>query len=559
MEGVMIEYTKNTTGHLNINNMMMRSLIALIFIASTLNLSAQSITPTQDVTVNDIVWYTIVFTETPLGNYWDATGGSVIETTENNSTNTYKARVAWNNVGVQTITFSDVAGPRANEDITVNHPPVQPGSVSGQSTVCLNSTASLIATDASEGDGTYTYTWQWSNSQTSGFVTAPGTNNQLNYTTPAISGNKYFRIHYDDGYTTAVSDAVLVNNYVVMQVGSIDTSNDMVCSGQSPSPITSIGLPTEGDENYIYLWEWSDYESSGYEAAPGDNNDPSYQPPVMTIKKYFRRKESDGCGTQLWSDSKLINVATPYTMGTITGTEMFCYGANIDVDLTYTGDINHPLTLLTWERKAPGQNWEPDTNTFTANYTENNAPAGTQYRVVAGNVCSTQKTVATTVNNYLELQAPTVSGSHEICSNTTIGLSGTAASGGKGTASYTYTWLWSDVAGHSYSAAPGSNNQLSYTTPAISSKKYFKLRVDDGCHVKTSSSYITVDDYEAMQPGSINAFDDLVCTGSAPASIPSTGLPSNGDESFTYLWQWSDYETSGYEAAPGDNLSLIHI
>ena len=110
------------------------------------------------VAINDTEVYFIATAITPLGNYWEVTGGTVISTTANNSTNEFTATIKWNIAGSQTITFSSFGGSLATMNVTVGSLPAKPPTPTSTSNTCG---ANVLTRNGSIPTGE---TWYWQNS-----------------------------------------------------------------------------------------------------------------------------------------------------------------------------------------------------------------------------------------------------------------------------------------------------------------------------------------------------------------------------------------------------------
>ncbi|MCX2740666.1 gliding motility-associated C-terminal domain-containing protein [Pontibacter anaerobius] len=193
--------------------------------------------------------------------------------------------------------------------------------------ICEGDTpAPLIGSEPSGGGGRpYTFLWEVSTTGPSaGFASAPGTNDDVNYTIPAgglRQGETWFRRAVTSAGCTSYSEAVKITLYPGLANNEISADETQVCIGTSPTILNGTE-PTGGNGNYAYLWESSTTgPAAGFGEAVGVNAGQNYSPGNLTVTTWFRRVVSSAaCGADT-SGVLEIRVAPALRNNTITATQ----------------------------------------------------------------------------------------------------------------------------------------------------------------------------------------------------------------------------------------------
>ena len=154
-------------------------------------------------------------------------------------------------------------------------------------------TVPLPASSPMGGSGDYFYLWQQSENNLE-WGTAEGDYFFRDYLPLAKLDTMYFRRIVRSGLIIDTSNAIMAISLQPINNNNI-TGGGQVCENQSPATILQSGeLLTGGTGQYNYLWEMND--SNGFSQAPGMNNLPDYDPPVLKEVAVFRRTvKSDIC------------------------------------------------------------------------------------------------------------------------------------------------------------------------------------------------------------------------------------------------------------------------
>lgn len=173
-------------------------------------------------------------------------------------------------------------------EITVNRR-VTNNSITESQDICSTTTIPdmLIGSIPRWGGGTLVYLWESSlTGNDDDFGPAPGTNNQSNYTPPAISQTTWFRRSVIAGSCAPVrSNEVRLTFVPPIENNIITASQTTVCEG---------GLPTlrgsSGSGGVAFLWESSTTSATtGFNPAPGTNDGAEYTPPGLNQTTWYRR------------------------------------------------------------------------------------------------------------------------------------------------------------------------------------------------------------------------------------------------------------------------------
>ena len=347
--------------------------------------------------------------------------------------------------------------------------------VSAEQTICSGQTPSrLTGSVPSGGNAPYNFTWEISTSGSSGFTEAPGINNTIHYTPPALNQTTWFRRKVTSGLCSeSVSEAVKITVNEAIRNNTI-AGTQTTCAGTVPALITGSN-PSGGSGTYNYLWEYShESETSGFKPAPGNNSTHSYQPGALTQTAWFRRiVRSAPCPAEP-SEAVKITVNPTITNNTITGSQLVCYG-NTTTPLTGTAPAGGNGTYTyRWEYSTVSatDGFAPASgNNSGATYTSGSLTQKTWFRRVV--VSAPCESISNAVLATVELlpEPPLAKGS-TVCPNEAATITASTP-----VSSYKLEW---------YDQPTGGNllhTGSSYTTPALANTTdYFVQTVNsNGC------------------------------------------------------------------------------
>jgi hypothetical protein len=196
-------------------------------------------------------------------------------------------------------------------------------------TVCYNTARTFTLAAATGGSGV-TYQWQQSSNNTT-WTNATGTSNGQTYTTPALTGNMYYRrIVTDAACGAATSTSALVTARANFTAGAITTASGNASTGVAPGiTIASATSAGGGDGTITYKWERTGQVAKSLAtntATYAINNDASNY--AVAGVYYFTRYAHDGTCNTDWTASTgqyTLTVATPPPPGS--GTNTWACGA----------------------------------------------------------------------------------------------------------------------------------------------------------------------------------------------------------------------------------------
>jgi gliding motility-associated-like protein len=197
--------------------------------------------------------------------------------------------------------------------------PVNGGTIASNQTICeapgdpANLTNSTGATGGSN-TGVYNYQWEESTVSAAGpFNTIPLATSTT-YNPPAgATATTFYRRRVNSGVCVgqniAYSNVITVTVNQVVDPGSIGNPQT-ICSGQDPAILTSTALPSGGNGvTYTYQWQESATGGgAGFAAASGTITNPTYDPPVLTSTRFYRRRVTSGVCAPTFSNEIEVTV-----------------------------------------------------------------------------------------------------------------------------------------------------------------------------------------------------------------------------------------------------------
>jgi gliding motility-associated-like protein len=282
--------------------------------------------------------------------------------------------------------------------IAVDPVPASANTIGPAQELCEGDTpAPLIGSRPTGGGGSpYTYLWEVSSlGPEEGFVTAPGTSNEENYTIPAGALNQsqtWIRRAVTSGGCTSYSDPIAITVFPAIENNTI-SDNQVVCTGTAPEPLTG-SAPTGGNGNYTYQWLSSTLgPDRGFAAAAGTNTSQSYTPGNITQTTYYTRVVTAGDCTPDTSAVITIEVNQGILNNSITASQpSVCAGQTVVVFQGSTPTGGTGAYTYLWESSTSGPdvgfNPAPGVNDGIS-YTSSTLTQNTWFRrVVSSQGCS---------------------------------------------------------------------------------------------------------------------------------------------------------------------------
>jgi|GEM_PF-1473122 len=252
-----------------------------------------------------------------------------------------------------------------------------------------------------------------------------------------------------------------------------------------------------------------------------------------------------GCGTEVISDSVMVNITPQTVPGKTNGNANVCESAN-------AGNINlgnYVGSIVKWQSSANnGTSWVDVANTAAImSYT--NLVNTTWFRaVVQSGVCpaSYSDTAIVTVSKTVN---PANAGlDKQLCADVSTQLIGNATGNGE-------TGIWQQISGPSTASIISANTPATTVNNLATGVYQFEWRLSNNVCPATRDT-IVVTNYPSLQ-NSINTTEIKICSGQ-PVTINGTAA-LGGTGSYTYQWQQSadNINWTNIPSANGVNYSFI--
>lgn len=405
--------------------------------------------------------------------------------------------------------------------------------------ICYSGSTSLVVS-ATGGDGTYYYQWQESDAQTSSpvFVDVPMATSAT-FNPSGLTSSKYYRAIVSSGVGCGrdTTDYVIVNVYPEFQPGTV-SGGSSICYNTIPTETLSATYASGGGGCAIN-WQMSTSKTGPFSDIPGEHAPTYAHSSALTTTTYFRVKYTSnfGCGDRYSNVDSIVvwpDVIAPVISASDNST--ICIGATSPVlsiqTLPTGGDGAY---VYTWQVKV-GNSWvDIDPVVHTDSYQPGPLTETTRFRLKTESLCKIVLSNYVQVNVYEELVPGTIGSSLEIChgASTSLGFNTMPQNGG---GNYQYQWQESDD-NSVFSDIVGATSPT-YTTPSLSSNKYYRVKVTSTCSSAfTNSVLITV--RTPFTRGMITGVD-TICFGATPGIVSLSTSFSGGEGSYLYQWMKSE-------------------
>ena len=391
-------------------------------------------------------------------------------------------------------------------NITVNPTPVP--TLSGPSSVCVNSTGNVYTTETSMSN----YVW---NISAGGNITAGGGTGDNTVTiTWTGTGAQTVKVKYTNGSCTS---GFTTYNVTVNPLPTPTLSGPApVCVGSTGNVYTTQGGMTG------YIWNVS---SGGTVTAGGTGTSNTV---TVTWNNVGAQSVSVNyttvAGCQGASPAVYPVTVNALPVPTITGPTPVCVNSTGNVYSTETGMTNYLWNVTGGAITAGGGTGN---NTVTVTWTGAGVKS-VSVNYTNGNGCTAS---TPTVYNVIVNTAPvpTISGPADICGTPSTGNIYTTETGMTG-------YTWSVSGGGTITGGSGSNSiTVTWTIPGSQSVSV-NYNNANGCTAASATVYPVVV-HQTFVVGSISA-DQTINTGTAPAMLIGVA-PTGGITPYTYQWQSS--------------------
>ncbi|WP_324670953.1 gliding motility-associated C-terminal domain-containing protein [Hymenobacter sp. GOD-10R] len=358
-------------------------------------------------------------------------------------------------------------------------PALTAGSIAANQTLCAGATPNLLTSTAGPTGGTSTYGYQWELSADNSTWTAISGATNETFAPGPLTATTYFRRQVTSGgCTTTPSNVVVITIAPALTAGTIG-ADQTLCTGGTPSSLTSSAPAAGGLGTITYQWELSTDNVTW--AAIGSANGLTYVPGQLNTTTYFRRRAnaSSGCAPA-YSNVVTIGVVPALTAGVISTNQTLCAGAT-PAQLTNTTSPTGGTGTYTyqWESSTDNATWTAINGATGADYAPGPLTTTTYFRRrVTSGPCGPVYSPTATLTVLPTLLAGSIAADQTICAGATpSSLSSTNdASGGTGT----YVYQWESSPDNSTWTAIGGANNPTFAPSSLTATTYFRRRVTSG-------------------------------------------------------------------------------
>lgn len=341
---------------------------------------------------------------------------------------------------------------------------VVPGSLSGNQTICYNTTPEEILLQADEtiggGDSGYDYTIQWSiddndyydTSESIFFEEPTSLGEDLSGYIGDITTSLFFRVKTSSSQPflcgPKYSNSVYIEVYDSLNPGAL---NDVPphCYNTAPDSLYFTELPTGEGGMYYYTW-LSQIDGGEWDTLLVDNI--AYLPDnFLTSVSHKVVIESILCETEATTDPIYLEIYPELIPGTIISSDEICYNEipNLLQD-EYAVTGGNGIYTYSWYEKVSEQAWE-ESNIYTLEYQPGPLFETTEYKLTysSGGGCGTvESNVIEVVVNSLPDSCEII-GSSELCANQSMVLYEASVVNSE----YEYHWIFEhgDIMGGEFS------------------------------------------------------------------------------------------------------------
>ncbi len=416
--------------------------------------------------------------------------------------------------------------------ITMNHPPLMPGSISGTGSVCEGATETYSITPVT---GATSYTWSL---PSGAFIASGYGTNSISVTVASTSGTVCVTADNSCGSSEPQCMPVTVFGSLSGVVPGAITGSSAVCSGATDVAYSISEMSDATSYSWTVPAEASIVSGSGTNSILVDFGTTSGNVSVTA---------SNSCGS---SDARVLAVTvSPNSVGgSISGSSNICLGSDTGT-MTLSGNVG---AVTKWQKSRDGGGWV-DISRTEITYSETPSLAGAwEYRAeVRSGACSAVYSASHTVNVAPTSVGGTVTGGTAvICEGSPTGTM--TLSGHTGTV---VRWQRSTDGGSSWADISHTAETYSETPPATGSIQYRAI-VQSGSCATANSAAQTITVNPATVGGTVTGGTTPICLGENTGTMTLSGHTGTIDR-----WQrttnggstWTDitHTATTYSETPG--------
>ncbi len=387
----------------------------------------------------------------------------------------------------------------ATISITMTHPPLMPGSITGPSAICESATESY---SISAVTGASSYTWTL---PSGAFISSGYGTNSVNITFASSSGTVCVTADNSCGSSEPQCMPVTVFGSLSGVLPGAITGSSAVCSGGTDISYSISEMPDATSYSWTVPAEASIVSGSGTNSILVDFGTSSGNVSVIA---------SNSCGS---SDSRVLAVTvSPNSVGgSISGTSSICLGSDTGT-MSLSGNVG---AVTKWQKSRDGGGWV-DISRTEITYSETPSLAGAwEYRAeVRSGACAAVYSASHTVNvSPTSVGGEVSGGSSPIClgsSTGTLNLSGYTGS--------VVRWQRSSDDGSTWSNISHVATSYSETPPSTGTWQYRAVVQSSPCSEAFSLAR-SIEVSPTTVPGSVTGGTTPICIGSATGTLTLSG------------------------------------
>ncbi len=408
--------------------------------------------------------------------------------------------------------------------------------ISGNATICYNTTPNNLAVTiaAQGGAGRYSYQWQQSADGVTFTNITDATNTSLQLGN--LTQTTYYQLVTTDIECGSVtSNVVTITVYDDLKVSVAEKTQPLCFQTKGKIRVNATGA---GDK-FTYQWQKLN-DNSNFVDISGANNVEYEVSGDNAGTFYYRCVVSPifGC-TKKTSDTIPVLVYDDVTAAQIGDNDTICYGFDSKtlsiVKSAQGGDGK--FTYRWMQRSIAKTNFEYIAGETFESYTPRNLTGTTEYKLEISNVCKTVYSNTITIVVRERLNPPEISYAGDtICYNTVPNVLRRSVNA-KGGSDDSFTYQWQQSAdGLTFIDIAGETGDL-YAPTALKTNHYYRLRASsEKLCGDIYSNVIAIHVYDSLYAVASTAVSHICYQTSASMSVVARG----GGEAYSYQWQQSE-------------------
>jgi Ig-like domain CHU_C associated/PKD-like domain len=420
---------------------------------------------------------------------WQSSIDNTLYTDINLATgNTYDSGSLVQNTWFKRVVTSTVNGTTCSASatllVTVNT--INPGSISGNQTICNGGNPNAFTSVAATGAGIISYQWQSNTTGCGGSWTNIAVATSSTYDVPAgLAVTTYYRrIAFSTLNSIVCND---FSNCIVVSVNSVTggtVGSDQTLCGTNPAAFTEITSATVSG-TISYQWQSNTTGCGGSWTNIAGATTSTYDAPAgVVVTTYYQRVTFSTLNSVVCSASSncIIVTANAITSGTISGNRTICNGgdpAAFTVSVAATGtNLTYQWQISTTTSAGP---WSNIFGEINATY---DAPGPitqtTYYRRIA--TATVNSTSCSATSNFVtvfvnSVTASVIDGNQTICGATEDPIAFTIVSPATGNGTLSYQWQSNTTGcGGSWANISGATS-AAYDAPNVLQTTYYRVIV----------------------------------------------------------------------------------